>query len=83
MTFRPLPAWPYEPQKPRPATYQSTYQATLYDLEDELRHMRAHDVILGVVCSPNDVRLDGQCAPTRDLATQAWSCLSRFRPGAG
>jgi len=60
MTFRPLPAWPYEPQKRRPATYQSTYQATLYDLEDELRLLRASEVILGVVCPERDVRLDGQ-----------------------
>lgn len=58
-TFRPLPAWPYQPKPERPATYQATYQATLYELEDEIEKLDGREVIIGLVCDPSEIRLDG------------------------
>lgn len=60
MTFRPLPAWPYPEQDPRPDTYKATYGRTLADLDRELEYIGATEIILAVVCDERDVRLDGQ-----------------------
>lgn len=59
VTFRPLPAWPYEPKPERPATYQATYQATLWKLEDEIEKLRGHEVIIALVLTGADIRMDG------------------------
>ena len=58
-TFRPLPAWPYEPKPRRRATYRATYGQTLSMLEYEVEQLRGHEVIIGVVCTPDDIRFDG------------------------
>lgn len=60
VTVRPLPAWPYGKQSPRSATYRSTYTDTLTELDDELSAIGAREVIIGVVASERDVRIDGQ-----------------------
>lgn len=60
VTFRPLPRWPYPEQKHRPATYQSTYSATLQKLEYEIERMRGSELIIGVVTDPTQIRLDGR-----------------------
>lgn len=59
-TFRPLPRWPYPEQKHRPATYQSTYSATLQKLEYEIGRLRGSELIIGVVTEPSQIRLDGR-----------------------
>lgn len=59
VTFRPLPAWPYPESKKRPATYRSDYDATLSMLEYEIDRLRGSEVIIGVVATSSDVRLDG------------------------
>lgn len=58
-TFRPLPAWPYPEQSHRPATYRATYQRTLLDLEREIRLLDGRELLIGVVASERDVRIDG------------------------
>lgn len=60
LTFRPLTVWPYPPQPKRPATYRSTYARTLQDLEREIGHLKGDEVIIGVVTSPANIRLDGR-----------------------
>jgi len=60
MTFRPLPAWPYPEQTGRPDLFKAPYSSTLTILERELEYLGAEDVILGVVASGADIRLDGQ-----------------------
>lgn len=82
MTFRPLPAWPYPEQPPRPATYQATYARTLLDLERELEAIGASEIILGVVADDRDVRLDGQLR-TDAKARHAGVELSFDKPGTG
>ena len=59
MTFRPLAAWPYEPQPARPATYKAPLEATYLDLDRELGYLRATDIVVGLVVDERDVRLDG------------------------
>ncbi len=58
-TFRPLAAWPYPEQKHRPATFRVTYQRTLQDLEYEIEQLGGSELIIGVVASERDVRIDG------------------------
>jgi hypothetical protein len=60
LTIRPLPAWPYEPQPIRPATYKVGYSRTLRDLEYELVQIGASSVLVGLVVDERDVRLDGR-----------------------
>ncbi len=59
VTYRPLPAWPYPPQKRRPATYRTDYTRTLRDLEREIDYLKGREVIIGVVATERDVRIDG------------------------
>jgi hypothetical protein len=59
VTFRPLPAWPYPEMKHRPATYKVDYTRTLRDLEYEIDQLKGREVIVGVVTTERDVRLDG------------------------
>jgi hypothetical protein len=60
VTFRPLPRWPYPEQRPRPSTYQATYSKTLDQLEREIEALHGSEVIIGVVTSPDSIRLDGR-----------------------
>jgi hypothetical protein len=60
LTFRPLAVWPYPAQPKRPATYRSTYPRTLQDLEREIAYLKGDEVIIGVVTSPANIRLDGR-----------------------
>lgn len=60
VTFRPLPRWPYPEQAHRPATYQSTYSATLQKLEYEISRLKGSELIIGVVTDPTQIRLDGR-----------------------
>lgn len=67
-TFRPLFSWPYQPQTMRPATYKATYAATLGMLEREIEHLRGSEVIIGVVASERDVRMDGMLRSDASVA---------------
>ena len=58
-TFRPLPSWPYPRHPRRPATYRVGYARSLADLEREIGLLKGHEVIIGVVASEADIRMDG------------------------
>jgi hypothetical protein len=58
-TFRPLPAWPYPEQPTRPATYRVDYARTLRDLEYEIDAIDGSELVIGIVASERDVRIDG------------------------
>ena len=60
LTFRPLPAWPHPSQKKRPATYQSSYEKTLADLEHEIDMLHGSEVVIGVVADEAALRFDGR-----------------------
>jgi hypothetical protein len=60
LTFRPLPTWPYPEQAPRPATYPSSYSATLGELEREVEALDGDEVIIGLVVDSAEIRLDGR-----------------------
>lgn len=60
LTFRPLPAWPYPPQKGRPDLFKASYSRTLEDLEREINALHGDEVIIGLVVSPDQIRLDGR-----------------------
>lgn len=59
ITVRPLSTWPYEPQTERHATYQVTYQQTLWQLEEEIDKLDGSEVIIGLVVDPSAIRMDG------------------------
>lgn len=59
-TWRPLAAWPYPELDRRPATYRVGYDRTLKDLEAEIELLGGSEVIIGVVLSEREVRVDGQ-----------------------
>lgn len=59
-TFRPLPTWPYPPQRKRYASFRVSYARTLKDLEYEIDQVKGREVIIGVVADERDIRLDGQ-----------------------
>ena len=59
-TFRPLAAWPYPEQKHRPALFKVGYARTMQDLEYEIEAVRGSDLIIGVVATERDVRMDGR-----------------------
>lgn len=58
-TFRPLPAWPYPPQPIRAASYTTTYEETLWELQAEIEAIRGSEVVIGLVMTEADVRMDG------------------------
>ncbi len=58
-TFRPLPTWPYPPQRKRVATFRVSYDRTLKDLDYEIAQIKGREVIVGVVADEREVRMDG------------------------
>lgn len=60
VTFRPLPLWPYPEQAHRPALFKVTYKRTLMDLEREIGYLRGSELIIGLVTSPDSIRIDGR-----------------------
>lgn len=63
VTFRPLPTWPHgaTPAASRRSrwTFKASYGDTLGVLEQELIHLHAHNVLIGIGLSERDIRLDG------------------------
>lgn len=61
VTFRPLPIWPYSDTTPRRSrwTFKAGWQRTLDLLDRELRHLGAHEVMIGAGFRESDLRLDG------------------------
>lgn len=59
-TWRPLPAWPYAEQQRRPATYRVGYDRTLKDLDAEISLLEGSELIIGVVVTEANIRIDGQ-----------------------
>lgn len=60
LTFRPLPAWPYPPQKTRPDLFKASYNRTLEDLEREIGYLGGDEIIVGLVVAADQIRLDGR-----------------------
>lgn len=58
-TYRPLPVWPYPERPHRHATYRSTHGRTLDQLENEVKAVGGSEVIIGLVITEADVRMDG------------------------
>jgi hypothetical protein len=82
LIIRPLAVWPYEPQPTRPATYKVTYSRTKMDLEQELIHVYASDVLIGLVVDERDVRQDGQLRADARVKYDGVE-LSFNKPGTG
>lgn len=58
--WTPLPAWPY-PAQPRIASrFQTSWSASLEKLEEEIERVGGKDVLIGVVATGDQFRLDGQ-----------------------
>lgn len=60
VTWRPLAVWPYAPRPAQPDRFKATLSRSLGDLERELGAVNATDVVIGIVCNPALIRLDGQ-----------------------
>jgi hypothetical protein len=58
-TWRPLPAWPYEPRPKRPSRFDSTWEATLDKLEREIAAISGTDVVIGIVCDESQISMSG------------------------
>jgi hypothetical protein len=60
--FKPIEQWPGKETHPslrKRARFNSSYSQTLKDLERELKHLSARQIILQADVRPEDVRLDG------------------------
>lgn len=60
VTFRPMPRWPYPEQRHRPPLFKASYSDTLGALEREIEALKGGEVIIGLVTSPDQIRLDGR-----------------------
>lgn len=59
--FKPIETWPQPPTKHRRrAPFKALYGKTLIDLERELRHLGAKDVVIQADCAWDDIRMDGR-----------------------
>lgn len=67
VTFRALPLWPYPEQKHRPPLFKAGYQDTLDRLEYEIERLGGSEVIIGLVTTGDQIRLDGR--PRADMRT--------------
>lgn len=59
--FRSIERWPGEPTRSRRRSqFRAGYSQTLKQLERELEHLRARQVVIQADCSENEIRRDGQ-----------------------
>lgn len=59
--FRSIERWPGEPTRSRRRSqFRAGYSQTLKQLERELEHLRAKQVVIQADCSENEIRRDGQ-----------------------
>jgi hypothetical protein len=58
-TWNPLPAWPYPPRPRRSDRFNSSWEATLRKLEDEIAAVKGSDVVIGLVCDPSQISISG------------------------
>lgn len=58
-TWRPLPAWPYQPSPRGRSTFQVGWTRTLEDLEGEIEKLNGHDLLIGVVADESQFTIAG------------------------
>lgn len=58
--WTPLPTWPYPGQKRLPSRFQTTWSDSLEKLDVEIQRVGGRDVLIGVVATPDQFRMDGQ-----------------------
>ncbi len=60
VTFRPIDTWPADtPIERQRSRFDSYWSTTLNDLERELNHLGARDVVIQLALRESDIRLDG------------------------
>lgn len=58
-TWRPLAVWPYAQATQRRSNFEVSWSKTLDDLEKEIALLDGTDVLIGVVASDDQFRIDG------------------------
>jgi hypothetical protein len=58
-TWRPLAVWPYEPRPKSSVTFRTTWDGSLAKLEDEVGRVKGDDVVIGIVCDPDQISFSG------------------------
>ncbi len=59
-TWRTFPEWPYSKRpQPKPSQFKTTYQRSLQRLEEEIGRVGGKEVVIGVVCTPDQLTYGG------------------------
>lgn len=61
--WRQLPAWPYEQQPRLPSRFQTSWARSLDKLQDEIQRVGGSAILIGVVITDDQLRLDGTPRP--------------------
>lgn len=58
--WTPLPSWPYPPQQRLASRFQTSWSDSLEKLDVEIQRLGGKDVLIGVVATHDQFRMDGQ-----------------------